>query len=1049
MNEEFRRLEELVGQYPEQEYEYIQGDLESRKEFRELFGEITESVTPGEYFVHQKIIRRLLQVYDRIYLKHETGTGKTCAFIAVSEYYKTFSQKTGYLPKAFIFTRGPNLVKDIQYQLVCRCTNRDEYFEKIKMRTEKARGVTQMLTRLIHKYYTIDSYGTLANKLKSMKDEDIKAEYSNSILVFDEIHSLHYDEESGRKTDTTRYEQILRLVDNVIGCKIIILSATPMFNESSELSFVMNVVLPKEKRIPGDFDYENATLDNLFPYLNGYISYVRQLPTKAYPNFLGRPLSVDYRSIVYPVTISDFQKQHYLETYTEDGSKQFYQNTRWSSLFIFPDGKSTTSDEYVKNNDGRFALTKEFVHNFSRNRETFIEQISVYSSKFAEAFRIITKQRGNVFVYSEFVTAGPGCILFGLLLELLGYARYTVQAPEEREELSYQCDEPETAVNISKKDRYAIITGETNRTEITEIIRIFNSRENINGEIIKCIIGSKVTREGLSFNNVQHIIILTPEWNYSSLYQAISRGIRATSHVELLKIHPEGLPINIYCLANDFGDINPDSDNFNIDYYMYKTSEDKDIKIKKIERIIKQSAIDCLLLKDQNKLIGQDGSPLCDYQSCTYSCANQALGIENKSTYYYTYDEKKTQLIYDIYTIMNTRNIVSLEELMTILKIDEKYFITRAIHDLISEHRIMIDRFGRNMYLSVKDDYIMYQPDPMDSDISLSWYYENYYASSVYNLNTIKIALPSVMGEISEELDKLDDDISKLTLSAKANLLEEAVVRSQRERNNNKLNGIIRVLEPFLFIIRRPEEEYAKLGTPSAPKRGRPRTRPVVSRLDFETVDMDIYRPSTGDRVVYIHNIYLHDAPESELIPRIEKAEGRLRIFDPLVDKSWKDCFPPLTPEAIADPESTRFFNVYNTAVKAFIGEREFRFRDKEIYGVMTNDIFKIRDQRGKMGVTDARYKSRGRSCGTILVKTLFEYMWIFKIEPEPPVVLPDFSVIEEKLSISKYNEPDWAQEKKEFYYKLLVAYATAKKGDVLCPILVKYFKHNDLLLIL
>ena len=59
--------------------------------------------------------------------------------------------------------------------------------------------------------------------------------------------------------------------------------------------------------------------------------------------------------------------------------------------------------------------------------------------------------------------------------------------------------------------------------------------------------------EGISLTNVQIIHVLTPWWNFSAIDQAISRGIRATSHDELLDKDPyfQNNPnVNIYLHAS-------------------------------------------------------------------------------------------------------------------------------------------------------------------------------------------------------------------------------------------------------------------------------------------------------------------------------------------------------------------------------------------------------------------------------------------------------------------------------------------------------------------
>ena len=58
--------------------------------------------------------------------------------------------------------------------------------------------------------------------------------------------------------------------------------------------------------------------------------------------------------------------------------------------------------------------------------------------------------------------------------------------------------------------------------------------ENRHGQYIKVLIVTQMARDGINVENVTQIHLVGPIWNESSMYQAQSRGIRATSHDILL-----------------------------------------------------------------------------------------------------------------------------------------------------------------------------------------------------------------------------------------------------------------------------------------------------------------------------------------------------------------------------------------------------------------------------------------------------------------------------------------------------------------------------------
>ena len=67
------------------------------------------------------------------------------------------------------------------------------------------------------------------------------------------------------------------------------------------------------------------------------------------------------------------------------------------------------------------------------------------------------------------------------------------------------------------------------------MMELMNSYENRFGEYIKVIISSRTGRDGINLSNITQEHLTGSEWTPSANYQALSRGIRATSHVDLLR----------------------------------------------------------------------------------------------------------------------------------------------------------------------------------------------------------------------------------------------------------------------------------------------------------------------------------------------------------------------------------------------------------------------------------------------------------------------------------------------------------------------------------
>ena len=102
--------------------------------------------------------------------------------------------------------------------------------------------------------------------------------------------------------------------------------------------------------------------------------------------------------------------------------------------------------------------------------------------------------------------------------------------------------------------------------------------------------------------------------------QAIARGIRAFSHNDLLEKKDSMINVDIflYCAI-------PNSNEQkllekSIDYMLYKTSYDKDLKIKEIEQSIKLNSFDCGLNYKRNLKKDFDMKRECNYKPCDYNC---------------------------------------------------------------------------------------------------------------------------------------------------------------------------------------------------------------------------------------------------------------------------------------------------------------------------------------------------------------------------------------------------------------------------------------------
>ena len=201
----------------------------------------------------------------------------------------------------------------------------------------------------------------------------------------------------------------------------------------------------------------------------------------------------------------------------------------------------------------------------------------------------------------------------------------------------------------------------------------------------------------------------------------MSRAIRSTSHVDLLeeertRLRSEGkdpslarINIRVYKHAAVLA-----SGESTVDIEMWLASEDKDKNIKRMERILKQCAIDCQIHRARNiRPTDTPGTPACDYMECDYKCASEVPKALDTTTYdvYYSGDVisaiiAEVSLLFKLYTAIPLAQLYATYE--------GKYrpkFIDMALEKLITSKTQVLDRFGFPSYLQIDSDMAFLQRD--------------------------------------------------------------------------------------------------------------------------------------------------------------------------------------------------------------------------------------------------------------------------------------------------------------------------------------------------
>jgi hypothetical protein len=705
----------------------------NKKEFHMLKLDKTENKVKkkGEAYLHQKIISRFLSSftpYNELLLFHEMGTGKTCTAITTIE--KLRYESHSHINGAIICTKGTALHKTFKRDLLFTCTDGRYIPDNYENLTPIERAHRNR--KILSEFYTFNTFEIFAKDLAKMTDDYILKKYSNKIIVIDEVHNLR---EKDKTDNFDSYKEFYRLCHLVKRSKILLMSGTVMKDDVSEFASVMNLILPLNQQFLIDQDFTKFFFKNYnFDYskkdifinkIKGRVSYLKSNILNVKKILVGTSLGNLKHFKVFVNTMSEFQTEGYMNAHHKDRTEHsIYINSRQAALFVFPDGTYGKEGymKYVKERNATSAVRNRgrptkgqiteivyslnFLEQFklTGSNEEKLNNLSVFSIKFAETIRQILKKKSKYLVYCEFVKGG-GCIMFAKILEQFGFS------------LSSGNDK-------SKKPRYIILTHKTtNDNSLEFLINSFNSSENIDGEYISVVIGSRTISEGFTFKNIRKEFILTPHWNYSETTQVIARGWRINSHQDLITRGDDNLTVKIYQhVAVPF----QKEIKFSIDLYMYEISEKKDVEMKQLEHLIKLAAFDCPLTYDRNYIMGYDNQRECEYTTCDYTCSGTQteIDVNTYNLFFTTYHEME----YKLKDYFRHEFNISYNNLYDMFFSLDKFEIIKCISYFINNDTKFINKYGFSCYLRSQNDIIYITPDSkiINGDI-----FANYYAKQL------------------------------------------------------------------------------------------------------------------------------------------------------------------------------------------------------------------------------------------------------------------------------------------------------------------------------
>jgi hypothetical protein len=497
-----------------------------------------------------------------ILIYHQIGSGKTCTAITIAEKFKKKTKIIIVLPASL---KG-NFIGEIMSE----CTG-DEYISqndrkiliKSKLGDLKYNNIIDKTNKKINKYYTIYSYHKFVELIN-----DNKIKLNNTLLIIDEIQNMI-------SLNGMFYKSLLDIItksNNTL--KIILLSATPMFDKPIEIGLTLNLLKNNDTFAINKFNqdyisksgnnYKTINLKKFKLKINNLISYYRGAPPQTYPKMIFNTVKC---------CMSNFQYKSYISSLSTDTSNKSFKNADILNMpqnfFLGPRMISNIAFPNKNIGENGFSSFKGDV--------LLIKNIKKYSIKFYKIYKKIIKSIGNIFVYSNFKDYG-GIKCFISFLEYHGWKNYIIYGEGPK--------------------RFAIWSGDENDKVKNEIKYIFNQKSNEDGSKIKMILGTPSIKEGVSLLRIEQVHILEPYWNMSRIQQILGRAVRFCSHKDVPKNRRY---VNVYLYLSTIPcKISKISNEKSIDQYIWSIAKKKNKLIQDFEIALKESAFDCNLFYNSN-----------------------------------------------------------------------------------------------------------------------------------------------------------------------------------------------------------------------------------------------------------------------------------------------------------------------------------------------------------------------------------------------------------------------------------------------------------------
>jgi hypothetical protein len=718
--DEMNEIEKEGGLYPSTDDPLFLQKLLRKQEFAENKQmSVAESIRRGidpckgsrgfELSPTQRFIGQFLSFktpYMSALLFHGVGVGKTCSAITVAESYLEI-----YPRKQVIIVAPRNIQPNFSREIFSEtklklgedeepneymgCTG-NTYLKLTGMEYTRDKSVIMnRVNALKSRRYQLVGYLAFYNYIKELlsreiapslkgerrQQEEMKVlakKFSNRLIIVDEAHNVRDLTEAeddntdapGGKAEVSESiagkkltPYLRKLLASAEGTKLLLLTATPMYNSYKEIIPILNLLLINDKKATvseGDFfDTDGNFLEGgerkLGLALQSYVSFMRgenplafpiRLQPEGVPKLTTWPTKNPLGTVIEDERVREqivnlpFVKAQYSDEGLRDYRTVVSRLIASSGLrlgatdglvqagnFLFPAGAGTPPIARIREQGfkGSFSEIKDprqFRLNPGIPTNWMHEgELTSYSPKAEIVVKRLRSTQGVTFLYSRFVFSGA--LGIALVLEANGYENamrptgYLKDVPiapggKQCALCEKKQDQHAGADHTFKQAKYVLLTGRDDLTPNNKAaIELATKVENKNGDLVKVVIGSQVASEGIDLKFIRDVLVFDSWYHLNKLEQVIGRGIRFCSHAAL---PIEKRNCTVLLLLTAFPDAQSQE---TIDMYQYRIGFEKAYLIGKITRVMKQYAIDCNLNRDAVLITGLDPVEVLDSQGET------------------------------------------------------------------------------------------------------------------------------------------------------------------------------------------------------------------------------------------------------------------------------------------------------------------------------------------------------------------------------------------------------------------------------------------------